>query len=71
VFRDWVGLRSYTGARVFFRRLFAWASASDDRGASRDRSNSMEPAFSPNEARSSFSQVAAIANPIEAKWARR
>jgi hypothetical protein len=62
-----VSWRSGSTASVIFRRPFAWASMSDDFGAS----NSMVPALPPNEVRSSFSQVAAIANPIEARWARR
>jgi len=66
-----VSWRSGSTARVIFRRPFARASVSDDCGASRDRSNSTVPALPPNEVRSSFSQVAAIANPIEARWARR
>ena len=63
--------RSGWAARVIFRRPFARASAGDDCGVSRDRSNSVAPALPPSDVRSSFSQVAAIANPIEARWARR
>ena len=63
--------RSGWVARVILRRPTACVSMDAGFGASRDRSNKTAPVLPPDQVKSSISQVAAIASPIEARWARR